>query len=160
MLNRRAVLLGMGSLLGTVHPLAAQDDAATRSVIRQLEEQGFTVTEVSRTFLGRVRVVSQRGRLIREIVFDPRNGAVLRDFTEGAGPTIRGAPDDDDDDDDNGAGGGTAGGGPENGGGRGGDDDDDDDDGGDDDDDDGDDDDGDDDDDDGDDDDGDDDDDD
>lgn len=130
MLNRRACMLALVSALALTGPVAAQDDAATRSVVRQLQEQGFTVTETSRTFLGRVRVISRRGGLTREVVFDPRNGAVLRDFTEGTGPRIRSVDDDEDDDrddDDRGSGGGGGGG---SGGADDNDDDDDNDDGG------------------------------
>ena len=54
-----------------------------RSLARQLEAQGFSVTEIRRTLLGRVRVVATRGGQTREIVVDPRNGAILRDFTSG-----------------------------------------------------------------------------
>jgi hypothetical protein len=42
--------------------------------------------------LGRVRVLSRRGNLQREIVLDPRNGVILRDYTVGAGGTPRIGP--------------------------------------------------------------------
>jgi len=113
MMTRRAILAGLLATAAGAAPALAQD-AATRSVQRQLEAQGFTVLEIRRTLLGRVRVVARRGNLMREIVFDPRNGAILRDYTsgdgsvepqfsyqgddgDGAGP---GGDDDDDDDDD------------------------------------------------------------
>jgi hypothetical protein len=70
----------------------AQDDAATRSVIRQLGAQGFEIVSVRRTLLGRVRVLSRRGNLQREIVLDPRNGVILRDYTVDGGGTPRIGP--------------------------------------------------------------------
>ncbi len=130
--TRRMFVAGGLAALVAAGPAAGQSDPATRSVVRQLGQQGFDVTEVRRTLLGRVRVLARRGDLEREIVFDPRNGAILRDFTSapGGGPSIgrsagdgdsagnRASPDDDDDgngsvsddnddDDDDGGGGGS-----------------------------------------------------
>lgn len=103
-------------ILGALAALAAgpalAQDAATRGVVAQLEAQGFRVVETGRTLLGRVRVLARRGNTLRELVFDPRNGAILRDFSyntddgegRGGGSGTQGGPgtgDDDDDDDDN-----------------------------------------------------------
>lgn len=132
MLSRRGFLIGIGASLVTATPALAQDDAVTQSVLRQLEQQGFQVIQVTRTLLGRVRILARRGPLLREIVLDPRNGQIFRDLVTregGDGPQQPQLPDyddeygDDDDDDEDRSGRG------------GGDDDDDDDDGGDDDDD-------------------------
>ena len=88
--TRRGFLLAAASALLVGGPALAQQDAATRSVVRQLEAQGFDVVSVRTTLLGRVQVLSRRGDLQREIVFDPRNGSILRDFTvdEGGDPSI------------------------------------------------------------------------
>lgn len=80
----------------------AQDDRVTRSIRQQLERQGFNILEINRTLLGRVRVLAERGGSRRELVIDPRNGAILRDYISGDDddddlPDI-GDPDDDDDD--------------------------------------------------------------
>jgi phosphopantothenoylcysteine synthetase/decarboxylase len=112
-----AVVLGAGS--------AAAQSTVTDQVVAQLRDQGYTVQRMNRTLLGRVRVIARRGDQSREVVFDPRNGVILRDYTTGLFGTSE-------DDDQSGSSGGQAGGG--NGGGD--DDDDDDDDDGDDDDDD------------------------
>jgi hypothetical protein len=116
-LSRRRFLATSLAAALAAGPAFAIDDPATRSVVRQLERQGFTVTSVSRTLLGRVRVVAERGDVVREIVFDPRNGAILRDYTttrsgerrigpspegDGAAGAGSGGEDDDDDDDDDG----------------------------------------------------------
>ncbi len=96
---RRRFLMTATAALLAGGPALAQDDAATRSVIRQLEAQGFEIVSVRRTLLGRVRVLSQRGSLRREIVLDPRNGAILRDFSvdESGNPSVGPAPEEDDD---------------------------------------------------------------
>ncbi|MFL4472196.1 hypothetical protein ACERZ8_20775 [Tateyamaria armeniaca] len=83
------------------------------SVVRQLSEQGFSRIEVSRTWLGRSRIVSRRGDLVREIILNPLTGEILRDYWRsqhgGDGPTLFNPPagqaggggeDDDDYDDD------------------------------------------------------------
>ncbi|MEX0311604.1 MAG: hypothetical protein AB3N17_15315 [Tateyamaria sp.] len=50
------------------------------SIIRQLENQGFSQIEVRRTLLGRSRIVAQSASLYREIVVNPVTGEILRDF--------------------------------------------------------------------------------
>lgn len=50
------------------------------SIVMQLEEQGYTDIVVSRTFLGRLRVVAQNKTHERELVFNPTTGELLRDF--------------------------------------------------------------------------------
>ena len=93
MFSRRRLLFGLlaGFAIAAGTPALAQDDRVTRGVVRQLEQQGFDVETVSRTLLGRVRILARRGDKGRELVFDPRNGTILRDFI---------FDDDDDDDDD------------------------------------------------------------
>lgn len=93
--TRRRFLISASAALLAAGPAIAQDDAATRSVIRQLEAQGFAISSVRRTLLGRVRILSRRGDLQREIVLDPRNGVILRDYTAGSGgdPSISGTSD-------------------------------------------------------------------
>lgn len=104
MLTRRRLLLS-GIAAFAAGPALAQADRVARSVVRQLERQGFTVLEVRETFLGRVRIMARRGDLSRELVIDPRNGTILRDFVDrGSGgsniPDIGDYDDDVDDDDD------------------------------------------------------------
>ncbi len=139
--SRRGFIIGLGLGLVGAMPVRAQDDAVTQSVLRQLEQQGFRILQVTRTLLGRVRIAAMRGELTREIVLDPRNGQIFRDLVtrNGSGPSEPQLPDydddydddydyddddddgdDDDDDDSSGSGGGNSGSG-------GGDDDDDDD---------------------------------
>lgn len=48
----------------------------------QLTEQGFVEFEVSRTLLGRIRIVATNELYRREIVFHPVTGEILRDYIE------------------------------------------------------------------------------
>ncbi len=87
----RAILYCLLALLAV--PAAAQ--TAEDRIVRQLREQGFEEIEVSRTLLGRVRIVAIEDDTLREIVLNPSTGAILRDYWTEI---------DDDDDDDSGKG--------------------------------------------------------
>lgn len=50
------------------------------SIARQLIEQGFTDIRISRTWLGRSRIVAESPELYREIIVNPATGEILRDF--------------------------------------------------------------------------------
>ncbi len=106
MLPRHALMVGLIAGLCIGQPAHAQEDRVSRGVVVQLEQQGFEVLEASRTLLGRVRIVADRAGLRRELVIDPRNGAILRDFVSGQrggagdGPDIPDIGDYDDDRDD------------------------------------------------------------
>ena len=55
------------------------------AVVQQLREQGYLEFAVSRTLLGRVRVVALApDGTQREIVFNPATGEILRDYSEAA----------------------------------------------------------------------------
>ena len=51
----------------------------------QLQQQGYTITEVRRTWLGRIRIEAKLGRYRREIVVDRVTGEVRRDLVEDTG---------------------------------------------------------------------------
>ncbi|MEL6587411.1 MAG: hypothetical protein AAFY65_03405 [Pseudomonadota bacterium] len=123
-MKRRDVLLGLGALL-VAAPKSAMA-AVREQVVAQLRAQGYRDIRVTRTFLGRLRIVARNGRHTREIILNPATGEILRDYW----------PDDRDtrdrilhqnDDDSGGAGSGSTGG-SGGGGGPSGDEDDDDDD--------------------------------
>lgn len=50
------------------------------NVVEQLKGQGFDEIDVSRTFLGRTRIVATGRDFRREIVLNRSNGVILRDF--------------------------------------------------------------------------------
>jgi len=111
MLRAAACALALsGASLAIPGPARAETDAVVDAAIGFLHAQGYRVTEVERTWLGRVRIEAVRGKHERELVLNPRTGEVLRDFIEedddgGSNPasatsTNEGAYDDDYGDDD------------------------------------------------------------
>ena len=60
----------------------SKGDAFAAKVASQLKELGYSTVEVSRTFLGRIRVEATGSAGEREIVFNPRTGEILRDFSK------------------------------------------------------------------------------
>ncbi|WBL34098.1 hypothetical protein O5O51_05200 [Sinirhodobacter sp. HNIBRBA609] len=67
------------TLLVSAVPLLAAGLADQFSA--ELKAAGYKDIRVSRTLLGRTRVIGERGGFKREIVFDPRTGEILRDLT-------------------------------------------------------------------------------
>lgn len=63
----------------TVGPLAAAEIADAWKA--QLQLDGYEEIEVSRTWLGRIRIVAEKGEIRREIVLNRTTGEVLRDYT-------------------------------------------------------------------------------
>jgi hypothetical protein len=64
----------------TLAPISASADQIRESIVTQLRSQGFTSITVSRTLLGRSRVVAQSPTLDREIIFNPVTGEIIRDY--------------------------------------------------------------------------------
>lgn len=68
----------------TMAPAHAQDAAPVRispeMVSDALEGQGYSVESVTRTLLGRVRIVASSGQIWREVVLDLSSGQILRDY--------------------------------------------------------------------------------
>ncbi len=78
-MNRRKflVLVTAFSLAGTMPAWADKQD----DIIERLVEAGFSQIEVTRTLLGRIRIVAIKGNIRRELVINPRTGESLRDVT-------------------------------------------------------------------------------
>jgi uncharacterized membrane protein YgcG len=55
------------------------------SIVSQLQKQGFRNIEVSRTLLGRSRIVARSNELIREIIVNRTTGEILRDYWQNRG---------------------------------------------------------------------------
>lgn len=68
------------ALLVTVQPAFAADRITLNMVKAALQGQGYTVDTVTRTLLGRVRLIASDGAVWREIVLDPSSGQILRDY--------------------------------------------------------------------------------
>lgn len=108
------VLVTAFSLTGTMPAWADKQD----DIVERLVEAGFGQIEITRTLLGRVRIVATKGNVRRELVINPRTGEILRDVTiiaedrgaksgssEGGGRSSNsgsGSDDDKDDSDDDG----------------------------------------------------------
>ncbi len=107
-MERRAFLAGIVAVLAS--PAAAQPASVTDQIIAMLRNQGYTEIRISRTWLGRVRILALSDQYWREIIISPRTGEILRDFWEpvapdGSSPSgyfDREELEDDDDDDDSG----------------------------------------------------------
>ena len=61
-------------------PTHAAAQSMQDHIVRQLQDQGFRIIEIAPTWLGRVRIVSSRDNLERELVFVPSTGEILRDY--------------------------------------------------------------------------------
>ena len=79
-MNRRTFLSGLAALAVFGTPVAAQ--TAQDQIVRQLQRQGYRNIRVSRTWLGRVRILARGRNGSREIVLNPATGAILRDYLD------------------------------------------------------------------------------
>lgn len=77
--SRGARPLRAAFLLVALAPAPIWADTVQNGVIKQLQGQGYQSITVSRTWLGRVRILAYQGDDSREIVLNPRTGEVLRD---------------------------------------------------------------------------------
>src|SRR5210317_826232 len=60
---------------------AFSDMAPTVSVVaEELADQGYQVSRISKTFWGRVKIISRKGELEREVILNPNTGEILRDL--------------------------------------------------------------------------------
>jgi hypothetical protein len=89
-MNRRHLLamLAAGSF-GLAGPALAL--TLEERLVSQLRAQGFDRITVSRTLLGRTRILALAPDQRREIIFNPRTGEILRDFWEALDGTSGGA---------------------------------------------------------------------
>lgn len=94
----KPIILSISLGCATLVALPASADTAKDRIIVELKEQGFKEITISRTFLGRTRIVATgRGRQ-REVVLNGSSGVVLRDYLkelpEGSDGTNQNAVDD------------------------------------------------------------------
>lgn len=75
----KLALATLGLLIALAQPAAA--DSLQDWLVDQFKAQGYQNIAVSRTFLGRLRVVGHLGDMHREVVVNPRTGEVLRDVS-------------------------------------------------------------------------------
>jgi hypothetical protein len=96
-MHRRQLLLAV-ALWSLAGPALARP--VTERVARDLQRQGFTSVEITRTLLGRDRVVATGPDGRREVIVNPRTGEILRDLwtPSGSGQAGSGLISTDDDD--------------------------------------------------------------
>ena len=80
-MHRRAFLALSAALLASGPAWGADHVAA---IVGQLDRRGYTRITVSRTFLGRARIVATGPHGRREIILNPVTGEILRDLHESA----------------------------------------------------------------------------
>lgn len=77
---RRARLLTVVVALAAM-PIHASEHRLTPEMISAaLEDQGYTIASITRTLLGRLRVIASKGLIWREVVLDLSTGQILRDY--------------------------------------------------------------------------------
>ncbi|TVP71942.1 MAG: hypothetical protein EA339_07975 [Rhodobacteraceae bacterium] len=92
-LHKRA-RLGLLLLVLTVTHAPASEERVTPEMIQSaLEGQGYRVASVTRTLLGRARVVASQGLIWREVVLDLSTGQILRDYAVEFTPETAPPPD-------------------------------------------------------------------
>ncbi|MFY0618734.1 hypothetical protein [Shimia sp.] len=74
--------LAAAAAVVTLFAGAALAESRTDAIARHLKSQGYTEIEVSRTWLGRMRIEAYKGTMEREIIVNPRTGEILRDYWE------------------------------------------------------------------------------
>ena len=67
-------------LMLAIAPATANAQTAEETIIVQLRAQGFEDLTITRTWLGRIRILALSADLRREIVFNPTTGEILRDY--------------------------------------------------------------------------------
>ncbi|WP_165937708.1 hypothetical protein [Antarcticimicrobium sediminis] len=87
-LNR--IVLALAVVLASAGIVRAE--AVTDAITRQLRQQGYTQITVTRTFLGRARIVATSPDQDREIIVNPRTNEILRDYSESRGAGDATAP--------------------------------------------------------------------
>lgn len=92
-MKRRAFITGL-ACAGLVFPQEALAQDAQTRVIQRLQRDGYRNIRISRTFLGRIRIIARGAAGEREIILNPSTGAILRDVLRQSG-SGEGSRDDD-----------------------------------------------------------------
>lgn len=60
----------------------AQTSGAETQIVRELTEEGYWEIRITRTWLGRLRILAVGEQGVREIVIHPSTGVILRDYLD------------------------------------------------------------------------------
>lgn len=75
----KRVILAAAAVLA-LSGAAVQALEVEENIVAQLRGQGYTFVQVTRTWLGRIRIDAKQGDVRREIVINPNTGEILRDY--------------------------------------------------------------------------------
>lgn len=78
--QRPLFCLCVAALLAAQVAHATEHRVTPEMVVDALAGQGFSVESVTRTLLGRARIVASQGLIWREVVLDLSSGQILRDY--------------------------------------------------------------------------------
>ncbi len=73
------IRIALALLLGTSAAMAETKSQLTEPIVSRLQEEGYVVVQIKRTWLGRILIISQNGEFLREVVINPHTGEILRD---------------------------------------------------------------------------------
>lgn len=80
-MSRMILILFALALVFASAPAAVHAGVAEDSIVEQLKDQGFKRMRITRTLLGRTRIVATSPEIRREIVVNPATGEILRDYS-------------------------------------------------------------------------------
>lgn len=82
LMTRSSLIFSAALGIALAGPALAQDYVG--SITGQLRDLGFEQIEVKQTLLGRARIIARSADGQREIILNPNNGEILRDFWQAA----------------------------------------------------------------------------
>ena len=81
-MTRSSLIFAAALGIALAGPVQAQDFVG--GITGQLRDLGFEQIEVRQTLLGRARIIARSAEGQREIILNPNNGEILRDFWQAA----------------------------------------------------------------------------
>lgn len=82
---KKIILIAFVCMFGS--PIWAAD--VSGAWVKQLRIDGYDDIEITRTWLGRIRIFAEKGEIEREIILHAGTGEVLRDYSRHEDGTIR-----------------------------------------------------------------------
>ena len=77
-MRRRVFLAALAGWMAGAGMAEARD--RSDDIVRGLKRNGYRITEIGRTFLGRIRILATKDGGRREIIVNPVTGEILRDL--------------------------------------------------------------------------------